>query len=238
MGKDRYSSRVAKRKDKKVNKIYNILISIVVVLIVVVGAVIFLGGNDEQTVSNDSQTTSNNTTDSDDNGTNKEAEPSEDEDADRTDSEDEQAETDESSEDTSNDSDKDASEEKDPADSEDENKESEITEETPSDSNVEKAYTDAAWKPVGTEQTGEHVTQYEQGSVDWQEMEKALAYGAGISESDMKVYWLGNGGSPDTAVGTVSPSDDSATYRVHIQWVDGEGWKPTKVEKLKVNDRK
>ncbi len=236
MGKDRYSSRVAKRKDKKVNKIYNILISVVVLLIVVVGAVIFLGGNDEQTTSNDTPATSN-TTESDDSGTNKGAETSEDEDGTATDSEDEQADTDESGDDAS-DSDKDTSLDKDSADSEDENKESEIIEETPSDSNVEKAYTDESWKPVGTEQTGEHVTQYEQGSVDWQEMEKALAYGAGISESDMKVYWLGNGGSPDTAVGTVSPSDDSATYRVQIQWIDGEGWKPTKVEKLKVNDKK
>ena len=237
MGKERYSSRVAKRKDKKVNKIYNILISVVVLLIVVVGAVIFLGGNDEQPASNDTQTASN-TADNDEVGTDKDTETTKDENDTATDPEDGQTDPDESGDEASSDSDKDASEEKEPADSEDEEKESEITEETPSDSNVEKAYTDTAWKPVGTEQSGEHVTQYEQGSVDWQEMEKALAYGAGISEGDMKVYWLGNGGSPDTAVGTVSPSDDSATYRVHIQWVDGQGWKPTKVEKLKVNDKK
>ena len=233
MGKERYSSRVAKRKDKKVNKIYNILISVVVLLIVVVGAVIFIGGNDEQTTSNDSQTAST-TTENNDSSTGS----SEDDNEAAIDSEEEQADVDESKDDATDDSDKVASEDEDSTDVEDENKETEVTEETPSDSNVEKAYSNPAWKPVGTEQEGEHVTQYEEGSVDWQEMEKALAYGAGISASDMKVYWLGNGGSPDRAVGTVSPSDDSATYRVHIQWIDGEGWKPTKVEKLKVNDKK
>lgn len=230
MAKDRYSSRVAKRKDKKVNKVYNILITVVVLLIIVVGAIIFTGGNDDKMTNNDSQTASDSIENSNSND-NKDTASDKDEASTTTDSEDDQADTDESGDDTESDTDKDS------ADSEDEKKESDIQEETPSDSNVEEAYSDAAWEPIGTEQSGDHVTQYEKGSVDWQEMERALAYGAGISQEGMKVFWLGNGGSPDTAVGTISPSDNSVTYRVYIQWIDEEGWKPTKVEKLKTNDK-
>ena len=28
------------------------------------------------------------------------------------------------------------------------------------------------------------------------------------------------------------------SYRVYIEWVDGEGWKPVKVEELKENDKR
>lgn len=105
------------------------------------------------------------------------------------------------------------------------------------DSNVEETYTNESWKPVGTVQTGEHVATYDMSSIDWKEMETALAYGARIAEDDLTVWWLGKDGGPNNAVGTVSPKDKSATYRVYIEWVDSEGWKPIKVEKLKKNDK-
>ena len=90
---------------------------------------------------------------------------------------------------------------------------------------------------MGTEQTGEHTTNYNSNSTDWKEMERALAYGAGIDENNLSVWWIGNGGAPNKAIGTVSPKDKSATFRVYIEWVDGEGWKPSKVEKLIKNDK-
>ncbi|MBR8645235.1 YrrS family protein [[Brevibacterium] frigoritolerans] len=84
----------------------------------------------------------------------------------------------------------------------------------------------------------EHTTSFEKGSVDWNEMSKAIASGAGIDEGNMKLWWLQNGGSSTTAIGTVSEGDNPKTFRVYIEWVDGSGWKPVKVEELKTNDKR
>lgn len=226
---DKYPSRMDKRQDKKVNKVYNILITVVVLLIVVVGATIFLGNNDEPA----SQKADTNP-ESNQSATNKEDEADKEE-ADKEETamnEDEQASEneDEEGQDQDQNADQDSSESEDAV-------ESEKVEETASDANVEEAYSDPSWKPVGTEQSGEHVTQYEKGSTDWNEMEQAIAYGAGIDQSNMTLWYLQNGGEPNKAIGTVSPKDESSTYRVYIEWVDGEGWKPTKVEKLIKNDK-
>lgn len=106
------------------------------------------------------------------------------------------------------------------------------------DKNVLNTYTSESWKPIGTEQTGVHTISYEKGSTDWNEMTKAIAYGAGIDEASMHLWWLSNGGTPTTAIGTVSAGNNPQSYRVYIEWVDGEGWKPIKVEELKVNDKR
>ena len=47
------------------------------------------------------------------------------------------------------------------------------------------------------------------------------------------VIWLGNNGSPQDAKGTIRAKDTGVKYQVAITWVDGKGWKPTKVEQLK-----
>ena len=106
------------------------------------------------------------------------------------------------------------------------------------DSNVLNTYTSESWKPIGTEQTGVHTTSYQKGSTDWNEMTKAIALGAGIDEASMHLWWLNNGGTPNTAIGTVSAGNNPQSYRVYIEWVDGEGWKPVKVEELKKNDKR
>lgn len=89
---------------------------------------------------------------------------------------------------------------------------------------------DGPWEPIGTKQTGEHTTQFTKGSLDWEEMTLALAYGAGIDHETMTVIWLGNGGSPERAKGQVKSNDEQNTiYHVTIEWVDNEGWKPIDV---------
>jgi len=102
-----------------------------------------------------------------------------------------------------------------------------------SDSNVIKTIENSSWESVGTAQTGEHTATYSEG-VDWNEQVKALAYGTGIDESNMTVWFLGNNNhDPNKSIGTVSTKDKSQKYRVYIEWVDGSGWKPTKVEEIK-----
>lgn len=106
------------------------------------------------------------------------------------------------------------------------------------DKNVVNTYTSESWKPIGTEQTGVHTISFKKGSTDWNEMTKAIAYGAGIDEASMHLWWLNNGGTPNSAVGTVSAGNNPQSFRVYIEWIAGEGWKPIKVEELKENDKR
>lgn len=217
-------SRITSRADKvgkkrKVNRIYNILLGIVIIAIIVVLVAIFSGNDEENQAApaeeksaQQEEKTNNNETVSD-----RETDSS---DTDETDNE-EQEEDRNTEESTETDSLENAT----------------IVDSSSNDSNVETTFENENWQPVGTTQTGEHVTNFTKDSTDWNEMEKALAYGAGLDENNMILYWLGNGGAENKATGTVSPKDKSVTYRVYIEWVDGGGWKPYKVEQLKTNDR-
>lgn len=211
-------SRFHQRDQKrKLNKIYNIAITVVSILIVIVAATIFLSDDDstEKATTEPKQITEKNQKKAEKTEEKEDAPGVEEDEADNEDSE-----------------------ATDPM-AEEKDKDAELVEvEASGDSNVEKAYTSENWQPVGTEQSGEHATSFEKDSVDWNEMRKAIAAGAGVDEGSMKLWWLQNGGSPNTAIGTASDGNESQTYRVHIEWVDGSGWKPVKVEELKVNDKK
>lgn len=92
---------------------------------------------------------------------------------------------------------------------------------------------DGPWKPIGTKQQGSHVSSYQQGSTDWNEKVKALLYATGISKDNYVLWWLGNGGGPQQAVGKISSKDNKGEmYVVHLKWVENKGWKPTSVEKV------
>lgn len=108
----------------------------------------------------------------------------------------------------------------------------EVVTEPSTDPIVEEAFTNSAWQPIGTSQTGAHASSYDPNSVDWAEKVKALSYASGLSEDNMYIKFLGNGGSPQKSVGTITSKDESEKYRVYLEWVDGQGWKPTKVEVL------
>jgi len=112
------------------------------------------------------------------------------------------------------------------------------TEETePSDGNVEIAYT-GDWDPVETNQEGEHsTTDFSKGSADRTELKRAASEATGIGEDNMIEWWVGNNG-PNKVISTVSDKEETKTFRVYSEWVDGQGWKPVKVEELKTNDRK
>jgi len=94
------------------------------------------------------------------------------------------------------------------------------------------------WEPIGTEQEGDHVATFDKTSQDWKEMKKAVYLGAGLQQDNYILWHIGNGGSPQKAIGTVTNKAQTEIYRVYIQWVDDKGWKPTKVEILRENDKK
>ncbi|AZV44496.1 YrrS family protein [Peribacillus asahii] len=204
-------------KKRKINKFYNIAITIVSLLIVIVAITIFTN-NDVDPVSKEQEKT---TPKEEVKEPTPESEP-EDKGKDET----EEAVTEEAEEESESESEEEQT---------DGVKLEQI--EGSGDANVLNTYTSEDWQPIGTEQTGSHTTSFEKGSKDWNEMTKAIAYGAGLDEGSMRLWWLKNGGSPTTAIGTVSEGDNPQAYRVYIEWVDGAGWKPVKVEELKENDR-
>lgn len=201
-------------KRRKTNLILNGLITIVLLLIVFVTVKIFFGdGQSEAEKSNavvvDKQLDSEKT--DDDSG----------------DKVEEEAKVEEEKKDAS-----DLEEESENEDLEEEVSEPTITE-GGSSSDVKQTIVNPDWQPVGTTQTGEHQAVYDSASVDWQEMLKAISYATEIDVENMTVWFLGNNGGPQSAAGTVSDKGGGTKYRVAIEWVDGEGWKPVKVEELK-----
>ncbi|TKH16002.1 DUF1510 family protein [Peribacillus simplex] len=241
----RFNQRDQKRK---VNKIYNIAITIVSILIVIVAVTIFLSDDGTETKKATTEPKQIADTDSgkvaDKPAGKKEETDSEKEDA-VGDSEATEEDAEEDSKATEEDAEKDKATEEDGEEKAEDGADPEkagdadlVEVEGSGDGNVAATYKSEGWKPVGTEQSGEHTTSFEKGSVDWNEMSKAIANGAGIDEGSMKLWWLQNGGSPNTAIGTVSEGDDPKTFRVYIEWVDGSGWKPVKVEELKTNDKR
>lgn len=220
----RYSSRTTRpNKPGKTNKILNALIGLVVVLIVITAGFIFLG-EDEKELANTSKGEE----------TSLENETSENE-------------SDNNSEDTEDDTEGLTSEEVEP-NPEDEEVTEEASEESPEDSAtpggtvtstpsndtlVSESIVNTDWKPIGTTQTGKHTSVYEEGHVDWNEKVKALSYTTGLATDNMIIWRLANGGSPQKSIGIVSSNDKQEKYRVLLQWVDGEGWKPEKMETLR-----
>ncbi len=96
---------------------------------------------------------------------------------------------------------------------------------------VTEAYTNPSWKPIGTSQSEPHTTQFTKSSQDWKEMTQAIAYATELTEQDFTILFLGNNG-PNKAVGTIITKDKQYKYKVYIEWVEGQGWKPTLVQQV------
>lgn len=108
-----------------------------------------------------------------------------------------------------------------------------ITKEDSNDPVVEETIINTSWEPVGTKQKGDHVSVYEKGSADWNEKIKAISYATGLAADDMYIMMIKNGGGPQKSIGVVQSKDQSKKYRVHMEWVDGKGWSPIKLDVLK-----
>ena len=120
---------------------------------------------------------------------------------------------------------------------EEEQPEQEVEQETAVESSsddpiVDRVITDENWQPTPTTQSGEHVSSYDDQSVDWAEKVATITAVTGIEENNMIIWRLQNNGGPDKAIATVSTNDKTEMYRVSMEWVDNEGWKPVKLEQL------
>ncbi|TYS87731.1 YrrS family protein [Rossellomorea aquimaris] len=229
----KYQSRLDKRSKKNSNKILNIMIAVVLLLIVVVGATIVMGGGDEKASSNVPDTETKGSSDKDAEKEDKSVSLDEDKKSEEKDNEDKKEEEKKSDEEKQKDK---ASDEEDTVALEGEDQ-SELKVEDSDEPNVKKTMVHPDWKPVGTEQTGEHVSVYDEGTVDWQEKIKATSYATGIPEENMTVWWMEGNGGPQKSMATVTAKDTKTPYRVYLQWVEGKGWQPTKVQELVENDK-
>ncbi|MDR7000366.1 YrrS family protein [Neobacillus niacini] len=215
-----YESRSGYRaKRKKTNLILNSLIVIVIVLIVFVAIKIFASGGDSASPKKDVQHTAEKQTEQKKDQTEAAKETST------------TTENDTGSSDTSTDGT--TVENQQSGDTSTDGSDDSQTEATDdgSTTNDEKTTENKDGKPVGTTQTGEHTPVYDTSSKDWQEMLNAISSATGLDQSNMIVWHLGRDQSKQNAsVGTVSSKDKKQNYTVYIEWVDGQGWKPTKVE--------
>ncbi|MFC5542068.1 YrrS family protein [Ureibacillus suwonensis] len=111
--------------------------------------------------------------------------------------------------------------------------EDEIIVSASTDANVEKVIVNNNWKVTPTRQTGEHVSAFEEGHVDYEEKLITIRNAVELPEDDI-IYWsVRNDGTGKGAVAVVSSKDLTEKFRVHIKWIDNSGWIPIKVEVLK-----
>ena len=221
----KFDTRLDQRNHKrKKNNILNILIGIVILLIVVVTVNLVTGDNEKESA------TTNTKTEQEENTENESKEQEKDKDKE---SEEVVGNSTGSTDSTSSSEETTTETEENESTETEENQGGTVTTEPSDETNVDSVVIDSGWQPVGTEQSGNHVSSYDNSSVDWDEKVKALAYAANLDTSNMYVKFIGNGGSPQKSIGTVTSKDGSEIYRISLEWVDGEGWKPTKKEILK-----
>ncbi|CDQ18081.1 Protein of unknown function [Halobacillus karajensis] len=102
------------------------------------------------------------------------------------------------------------------------------------DPNVERVIT-KDWPVIQTEMetNGEHSITYQSGSQDYKELQEAIRSAVGLPEDNI-IYWdVSNRGHPQKAKATVSDKNKTGYLRVHVDWIDGQGYKPVKLEVLK-----
>ena len=221
-----YPSRLNKNKNNKnrSNSILNIMIALVFTLVVIIGATLLFGGGDSANPESSETAPETESQTSGDDDTQVTAEEN---DLEAKEKAEEEAKAEEAA--------KKEAEEKE-KEEEEETKGGTITREESNDPIVSETIVNTSWEPIGTSQTGDHVSSYQKNSVDWNEKIEAVTYATGLSQNDMYVMMVQNGGGPQKSIATVQSKDQSEKYRVYLEWVDGEGWKPEKMDVLKTLD--
>ncbi|RXJ11097.1 DUF1510 family protein [Bacillus albus] len=92
--------------------------------------------------------------------------------------------------------------------------------------------TNPSWKPIGTAQGAKPEMKFKEGTVDWSEMKKAISYAVDVPESQLTFDFIGNNGN-NKAYGNVRDKQSNKKYKVNIDWVENQGWKPVSVQVVK-----
>ncbi|WP_002150799.1 YrrS family protein [Bacillus cereus] len=92
--------------------------------------------------------------------------------------------------------------------------------------------TNPSWKPIGTDQGAKPAMKFKEGTVDWNEMKKAISYAVDVPEGQLIFDFIGNNGE-NKAYGNVRDKQSNKKYKVDIDWVENQGWKPVSVQVVK-----
>ncbi|WP_445477851.1 YrrS family protein [Lysinibacillus irui] len=208
----RSSRHLQPSRNKKLDKLLNVLIGVVVVLIIITATYVFKWQDDADQAVKD--------------------EPAQEEKSGDKEKEEDKEPANEEDKDLAVDEEK-PSQEEEEAEAETSQDEQGTPEESTSDNPiVDKVITNKNWQPTPTTQTGQHVSSYDDTSVDWAEKVATVSAVTGIEQSNMIIWRMQNNGGPNSAIATVSSNDKSQKYRVSMEWVDNEGWLPVKLEQL------
>ncbi|QIW22175.1 YrrS family protein [Bacillus thuringiensis] len=92
--------------------------------------------------------------------------------------------------------------------------------------------TNPSWKPIGTKQGAKPEMKFKEGTVDWSEMKEAISYAVDVPESQLIFDFIGNNGN-NKAYGNIRDKQSNKKYKVDIDWVENQGWKPVSVQVVK-----
>ncbi|PFY78158.1 YrrS family protein, partial [Bacillus toyonensis] len=73
---------------------------------------------------------------------------------------------------------------------------------------------------------------FKEGTVDWSEMKEAISYAVDVPESQLIFDFIGNNGN-NKAYGNIRDKQSNKKYKVDIDWVENQGWKPVSVQVVK-----
>lgn len=104
------------------------------------------------------------------------------------------------------------------------------------DDNVIASYT-APWKPIKTDQSGEHNSVFDEGSADRIEIAEAITAVTSFSEDEYVLWWIGNDGF-NKAYTDIEHKESGQLYRIYYDWIDNEGWQVTKVNEIAQSEHK
>lgn len=212
-------SRTNRKKGRKwSNNLLNILIGVVVVLIIIFSVSIFNGDKDSDKAAEEETLLNEETAADKDDVPDKDNEQADASKKDDNVEESDNAET--------------GSDEKTEIEEAGSEKSGQVTYVSSDDKLISETIIKTAWEPIGTSQTGDHVSRYDGNSVDWKEKQEALAYATGLSTDSMIFWKIKNGGDPQKSIGIVSSKDSAEKYRVYLEWVEEQGWKPVKMDVL------
>lgn len=107
---------------------------------------------------------------------------------------------------------------------------------TSNDEDVIESYV-ANWQAVGTSQTGEHNSNFDEASPDRIEINQAITAVTKLTEDQFTQWWVGNDGF-NKAFTDIEEKATGQLYRLFLTWHDGSGWQVTQVDKLARSEHK
>ncbi len=97
---------------------------------------------------------------------------------------------------------------------------------------VAEVWTSDAWQAYPTAQTGEHQSTFAQGHIDYEEKLQSIFSVVPIEQQESIIWSVKNNGNAKSAIAVISSNDKTQKYRVAIEWIEQQGWKPVQVEVL------